>query len=470
MKNLIQSVLILIAVLISGTSGAEEVVYAQVGDTVTLKCQADSYRYLYWKIDDTVIKDLAWINDLGGKHFITDEAWSNKLSFSGDSLVITNIQEANFGKFFCQMPSGPRLTSIKILQLSVSMTPRSPLLPGESLTLSCSVNTLGNKKPQVHWLNPQDKKENSLVNKRVTSQDTGKWTCVVTDGKNKKETRVSVTVVDLSPAPSDPKYTSKSKTLNIPCSFAPHVSWEHVKARDVQEIYWQFSPDPSSGLVSKDTQKLYFLNLNDSLWKNTGQHRELRPVQNLKNGDLSLSRKQGREEDRGNYVCNMKFKSGAILNRAVRVEVLQIISSPQTDLVSGQPLNLSCSLGHPLPSGLHVKWSPPPGSSLPALKSEHHPADVIIPEVGTGDGGKWECSLLQGKNQLTSAVITLKIGEHRKLSVWMLVIICSAAAIVILIVILVFILCRRRKVQLNHPYISFCETTLNPKPKGFYRT
>uniref|UniRef100_A0A3B4YMU6 CD4-1 molecule n=1 Tax=Seriola lalandi dorsalis TaxID=1841481 RepID=A0A3B4YMU6_SERLL len=437
MKNLIQSVLILIAVLISGTSGAEEVVYAQVGDTVTLKCQADSYRYLYWKIDDTVIKDLAWINDLGGKHFIT-----------GEQCI-------------------ELLTDMISLAETVSMTPRSPLLPGESLTLSCSVNTLGNKKPQVHWLNPQDKKENSLVNKRVTSQDTGKWTCVVTDGKNKKETRVSVTVVDLSPAPSDPKYTSKSKTLNIPCSFAPHVSWEHVKARDVQEIYWQFSPDPSSGLVSKDTQKLYFLNLNDSLWKNTGQHRELRPVQNLKNGDLSLSRKQGREEDRGNYVCNMKFKSGAILNRAVRVEVLQIISSPQTDLVSGQPLNLSCSLGHPLPSGLHVKWSPPPGSSLPALKSEHHPADVIIPEVGTGDGGKWECSLLQGKNQLTSAVITLKI-EHR-LSVWMLVIICSAAAIVILIVILVFILCRRRKRKMRHLRHRLCQCK-NPKPKGFYRT
>ncbi|XP_022612355.1 uncharacterized protein LOC111230068 [Seriola dumerili] len=469
MKNLIQSVLILIAVLISTSGGAEEVVYAQVGDTVTLKCpEANSQKYLHWKFDATDVIELAWINDLGGQQITKDKSWNDKLFLSGDSLVIRNIQEANFGKFFCQSPSGPPLTSIKVLQVSVSMNPRSPLLPGETLTLSCSVNTRGNKEPEVYWLNPQGSRmDYRQVNKRATSQHTGEWTCVVTDGKKKKETKVSVTVVDLSPAPSDPKYTSKSKTLNIPCSIAPHVTWEHVKARDVQEIYWQFSPDPSSGLVSKDTQKLYFLTLNNSLWKNTGQHRELRPVQNLKNGDLSLTRKQGREEDRGNYVCNMKFKSGVTLTRTVRVEVLQIISSPQTDLVSGQPLNLTCSLGHPLPSDLHLKWSPPPGSSLPALKSDHHPANVIIPEVGTGDGGKWECSLLRGKNQLTSAVITLKI-EHR-LSVWMLVIICSAAAIVILILILVFILCRRRKRKMRHLRHRLCQCK-NPKPKGFYRT
>uniref|UniRef100_A0A3B4UM09 CD4-1 molecule n=1 Tax=Seriola dumerili TaxID=41447 RepID=A0A3B4UM09_SERDU len=459
MKNLIQSVLILIA-LFKFKAGHFEVVYAQVGDTVTLKCpEANSQKYLHWKFDATDVIELAWINDLGGQQITKGEQCIELLTDMITCFYHHSMKQVSTLQIKLLLT---RTISSCLADKSWNdkfMNPRSPLLPGETLTLSCSVNTRGNKEPEVYWLNPQGSRmDYRQVNKRATSQHTGEWTCVVTDGKKKKETKVSVTVVDLSPAPSDPKYTSKSKTLNIPCSIAPHVTWEHVKARDVQEIYWQFSPDPSSGLVSKDTQKLYFLTLNNSLWKNTGQHRELRPVQNLKNGDLSLTRKQGREEDRGNYVCNMKFKSGVTLTRTVRVEVLQIISSPQTDLVSGQPLNLTCSLGHPLPSDLHLKWSPPPGSSLPALKSDHHPANVIIPEVGTGDGGKWECSLLRGKNQLTSAVITLKI-EHR-LSVWMLVIICSAAAIVILILILVFILCRRRKVQLNHPYISFCETTL----------
>lgn len=91
-----------------------------------------------------------------------------------------------------------------------------------------------------------------------------------------------------------------------------------------------------------------------------------------------------------------------------------VISSAGTDLISGQQVNLSCSIGRPLPSELRVKWFPPTRSSQPSLLSDHHPAHLAIPEVGTGDGGKWRCELWQNNTRLTSAVITLKIGECRK--------------------------------------------------------
>ncbi|XP_071325817.1 T-cell surface glycoprotein CD4-like [Trachinotus anak] len=468
MKNFIQSILILITVLIS-TAGAEEVFYAKVGEDVPLTCpRINSYKSVAWKFGAKNGFELAWVNHLGGRKINDDGVWKNKLSWSGDSLIIKDIQQENFGTFVCTRTIDDQIdnTPIKILRLMVS-TPTSPLLPGESLSLSCSVDSQGHKRPEIYWKDPSGERKNQkTIEMYARIQQNGEWTCVVENEGRKKETKVSVTVVDFS-SPSPHQYTSESMPLTIPCSIAPGVSWEQVKARDIQEIYWEFIPKVSSGSISAYPQKLYFLSLQDQLtWTSTGQHRELKSVPDPKKGDFSLSRRRGREEDGGKYTCFMKFKNGVTLQRTVHVDVLQIIAFPQTDLVSGQPLNLTCNIGPSLPSDLRVEWLPPTQSSL-SLKPDHHPTNLIIKEVRTGDGGKWECRLKKGPKQLTSAVITLKIEP--KLSVWMLVIICSAAAIVILILILIFIFCRRKQRKMRHLRHRLCQCK-NPKPKGFYRT
>ncbi|XP_039973501.1 CD4-1 molecule isoform X2 [Xiphias gladius] len=471
MKNSIQSILILITVLIS-TTGADEVVYAQVGETVTLKGPGVTYQleYMYWKFGNQNGPLLAWCNHLGGERITEDTKWKDKLAWSDNSLIIKDIQQENLGTFVREIIKSQtsNFFLITVLKLNVSVNPPSPLLPGENLSLACSVETPQNlEKPKIHWLTPWGENlEMRQETRRVTSKDNGQWTCVVTADQKEKQTKVSVTVLDLSPAPLRPQYTSKSMPLTIPCSIPPHISWEQIKAKGFQEVVWQFSPKSSLGLIhDSETQKLYVLSLERLRWNKTDQHRELKPVQDPQKRNLTLTRKQGRKEDRGDYMCIMKFKNGVTLSRTVHVEVLQIIPSPGTDLISGQPLNLTCSLSHPLPSDLHLQWSPPKQSSLP--KSDHYQAHLTIPEVGTGDGGNWECSLWQGKTQLTSASITLKI-EH-KLSVWMLVIICSVAVIAILLLILVFILYRHRQRRVRHLRHRLCQCK-NPKPKGFYRT
>lgn len=179
-----------------------------------------------------------------------------------------------------------------------------------------------------------------------------------------------------------------------------------------------------------------------------------------------------------------------------------VISSPGTNLISGQQVNLTCSLGYPLPFDLRVKWFSPEQPSLQVGTSGH----LIIQEVGTRDSGKWRCELWQNNTQLTRTEITLRIGECRKwengvremwhdrdlvatisfttqtwflakcslfdeclfllytepkLSVWMLVIICSVTVIVfLLLLVLTFILRRRRQVQYNPP-CSFVKPTLD---------
>ncbi|KAG7216969.1 hypothetical protein INR49_001623 [Caranx melampygus] len=365
----------------------------------------------------------------------TGEDWKDKLSWNGASLVISNIDNKNFGAYHCQTSEkdhGSIVATIKVLKLDVSMKPSSPLLPQELLFLSCSVDTQGEKKPVIHWLSPkkeQVKHNTGAVNMMVNSQDSGEWTCVVNNSGKVKEAKVHVTVLDFSLPPVHRQFTSESMPLTIPCSFPQYVSWEHLKARGAQEIYWEFMPKLSSNSLFGDKQKLYFLSMeNIQAWNHTGQSRELKPVQDLK-----------------------------------------VIASPQTVLVSGQPLNLTCSSGNLQPPDpeLHLQWVLPQRSSLSFPGSDHHPADLIIPEVGTGDGGKWVCVLWRGEKKLTSAEITLKIEP--KLSVWMLVIICSAAASVLLILILVFIFCRRRQRRVRHLRHRLCQCK-NPKPKGFYRT
>lgn len=81
--------------------------------------------------------------------------------------------------------------------------------------------------------------------------------------------------------------------------------------------------------------------------------------------------------------------------------------------LEGDTVNLTCSLGHPMTSGdLEVKWIPPQSSGF-SLKSPH-PVHLSIPYVRVWDSGEWTCSLIKNNTVLTSATVTLKIGEKRE--------------------------------------------------------
>ncbi|KAF1388113.1 hypothetical protein PFLUV_G00086860 [Perca fluviatilis] len=466
MKNLIQSVLLLV-VLMSTTGAQELIYYAQVGETLTLKPPGSfSQNYVYWYFGEI---ELAWRNTMGRTWTAQESRWKDRLSlYSDDSLIITNLQQEDFWtkfKFQVSRLHGDRsVYTYKLLKLTVSVNPPSPLLPGDSLSLSCNAETQG-LKPEIHWLNPQGVKRTlKQLPVRATSQDNGHWTCVVTNAKQEKRADVPITVMDLSPAPLSPLYTSKSsKPLTVPCSIPPHISWDQIKAKDIQEVHWEFIPEPDSS-----PERLFNLSLEDPLTWQPKQNRGLRPVKDPKEMDLSLIRNQG-SEDKGDYVCTLKFKNGVSLNRTVHVKVLQFTSSPGTELISGQQLNLTCNLSHPLTSDLRLKWVPPEQASLSSLSlgSDGHPTHLTIPEVGTGDGGKWRCELWQNVTRLTSAEIILKIEP--KLSVWMLVVICSVTVIVILLLILIFILYQQRQRKMRHLGRRLCQCK-TPKPKGFYRT
>ncbi|XP_033496175.1 CD4-1 molecule [Epinephelus lanceolatus] len=470
MRNLIQSVLLLIVVFESA-AGTYEVRYFQVGGTVKLPLPASvdlKQHYVYWKLEGG--PELAVQNPLGRKSTSEAEPWKNRLSWTdGNELMIKNIQQENFGTFVCEvkrMSVVIQTITYKLLRLTATVKPSTLLLPRSTLSLTCNAETLqGHENPQIHWLNPRGERERNQrsFTKIATSQDNGEWTCVATHNQIENKAYVSVTVVDLSPPTSQSQYTSKSRPLTIPCSIPAHISWGQINDTGIKEVHWHFIPKPGSS-----PQRLFSLSVGNPMTWKADQDRGLRLVSEPKKKDLSLTRYRGKEEDEGDYVCALEFKNGVILNRTVHVQVLRITSSPGTELISGQQLNLTCGLGQPLPSDLRLKWFPPEQSSLlSSLTSDRHPAHLTIPEVGTGDSGKWRCELWRSNAWVTFAEITLKIEP--RLRVWMLVVICSVTVIVLLLLVLIFILCRRRQRKMRHLRHRLCQCK-TPKPKGFYRT
>ncbi|XP_063734408.1 CD4-1 molecule isoform X2 [Eleginops maclovinus] len=459
-----KSFVLLIAVLTS-TTGAVEVIYAKVGDRVKLnppEVKDLHNSYMHWKLTKDGSSYLAWRNSMGKTEIVNP--WNNTLSWSGDSLLIKSIQQDHFRTFFLQLKIGfkePTFFEYQIRKLTVTVDPSSPLLPEESVSLSCSDDTPQSER-KIHWLKPGGKKEYQLqFTFKASVLDNGQWSCVVTSDGKESRSNVSVTVLDLSPALPHPQYTSKSWPLLVPCSLLPHVSWEQIKAKGFRELHWHFIPATGSS-----RQRLFSLSVGDPLTWKKDQGKTLLPNSDPQKGNLSLSRKLGTEGDAGEYICALEFENGVTLQRSVHVQLLQIVPSPGKELISGQPLNLTCTLGQPLSINLHLKWFPPKQSTL-LTSAFHNSSHLIIPAVGREDEGSWRCELWWKNDKLlTRAEITLKIEPW--LSVWMLVVICSVTIIVILVVILLFILFRRRQ-KMRHLRRRLCQCK-HPKPKGFYRT
>ncbi|XP_017270910.1 CD4-1 molecule [Kryptolebias marmoratus] len=445
MKKLMQFILFLITVL--RTTGATEVFYARVGDTVTLNIpKPPGNTYVQWHSDTVQSDAFAWINHMGGKNTDLPEMWKNTLLSLG-SLTIIKIREEQFRTFFSKVGIQPNfsVTKFRIIKVSVDVTPASLVMPSDKMSLSCNVETPGDLgKPNIYWMDPQgNRKAGKQLTLTAESQVSGQWTCVVYD--KKFQFPVSVSVAGFSPAPPL-QFTSTNFPLKVLFSITPNNMVQEI-IQKIVKVEWYFTPKTSSSpeILVGNSRSLTYSNF-------------------TKDGDISLFRKQAKNDDSGNYTCSITFLNNFHLISSVQVEVLQIVPSPRTELISGNQLNLSCTTGGQLLPGMQVKWYHP---KTVHRKTAGPRSDLfVIPKLSTADSGTWRCELLQNQTRLTSAEITLKIDPI--LSVWMLVTICSAGVILILLLVVASILYRRRQRRMRHLRHRLCHCT-NPKPKGFYK-
>ncbi|XP_054903552.1 CD4-1 molecule [Poeciliopsis prolifica] len=463
MENLLQFFVCLIIVL--KTIVADEVIYLRVGQRVELNSgDLPSNYYMRWYFGNEDGLELADASYLSRKQVNIDsgEIWKSRLSFSANNLAINNIQEENFGTIICRVKDGINLLrtlKFHLIKVMVSLEEQRPfLIPGDRLSLNCKADT--KIKHLVSWLNPAGNRVPVLqgsVRKKAETQDNGEWTCVVTDNGKKSSFKFFVSVVDFSSA-SKYVYTSTNLPLSIPFWITPKEFVQNILS-SVETVEWLFTPKTSS-----TQQTIISFSLRNGQIKQEDAAGELSYKNFTAGGNFSLHRNLARAEDRGTYNCSITFTNGFVLSRILVVEVLEIIPSPGTELISGHHLNLSCSISGLLETGVTVKWVPPDTSSF--AKADISSGHLIIPRVGTEDSGNWRCDLRQNTTTLTSAVIALKIDPI--LTVWMIVTICGAGVILILLLVLAFILWRRRQRKMRQLRHRLCKCA-NPKPKGFYK-
>ncbi|XP_061674999.1 CD4-1 molecule [Syngnathoides biaculeatus] len=478
MKVMIQ---MLIMTALMWTTRCEELLYVKEGDTVTLRPEEveASSKYLYWSHSKLSKGRLAWMNPLIGWSFTKDERWAHRLSVSKNALSITGVQEQDFGtvvfsRYIQQNGGVTPLKSFRLAKITVSVkSAYSAVLPKETVTLSCHVETPPiYQSPDIYWLSPAGERTRQTgggLYIHVSKRDTGWWSCIVVKDGGEDRASLFLSVLDLSPDPKYPLYTSEHSPLSIPCPFTPNVSWEQLKSRGVKRVHWHYLSKLFSRELLINAENILSFSTNDekSGWKSNSS-RGINFIAQLQNDQVTLSKNQWQAEDRGIYMCDFKFRNGFFLRRAVRVEVLQVVSSAGSELSCGQSVILTCSLGHPFPKDHWVKWFAPESSPAQALPSSglRNSTQINISEVGMDDGGRWRCELWRNDTRLTSADITLTVSQCS--STWMLVTICGSAGSITVLICLIYITWKRRQRNTRGHRHRVCRCK-QPKPKGVYR-
>uniref|UniRef100_A0A3B4CQJ2 Ig-like domain-containing protein n=1 Tax=Pygocentrus nattereri TaxID=42514 RepID=A0A3B4CQJ2_PYGNA len=441
-------------------SGKPEVFFAQMGGSVSLPNEGHTEKenvYVRWYFCVNQEEQiLIW------KHPKQDSPrnGTQRVSLSKDSsLIINPVQDTDFfdrGFFRCERQDYKDMTKKEYILHRVNLPPAPTLLAGDDLSLSCQTQP-GVIAPSIKWISPRGEPygmQNSLRVKNISFQHSGVWTCEAQSDPPKLKATTAVTVIDLSPPPPDSVYTSLSSGSPpwLPCSLSSVIPWSDVQNKGLRTGSWSFTP---LNLTHRPKQQL-LLQLQPSIaWKktnNTGtQNKPSLEERELKQHDLSAKILKVSPDVRGTYTCSLDFSPGRTLSRTLQLEVLEVLSSPSAGprgvmAWTGDTVNLTCTLGHSLPSGdLQVTWIRPK-SSMFSLGDPPHSPHLSIRSVTMQDSGQWKCELKKNITTLTSITVTLEI--KKRVAIWVFVAIGSALVFILLLTITVFFIRRHKQVNI----------------------
>ncbi|XP_016319603.1 uncharacterized protein LOC107671215 [Sinocyclocheilus anshuiensis] len=457
--------------LFVGFLKAQEVIYAQVGGTVTLpreNVEAGNAYVNWYRGNDKFITISR--NPQGGIQR-GKETKTNADLLPDFSLKISPVQESDFEIWRCEQYVLTKMSekTYKLYHVTIPKVPA--VMAGDSLSLECKMDS-SPVKPKVTWIPPENSDCNlrnrygeKIEVKGVFRCHSGVWTCKLEYGMRKHtEATTTVSVIDLSPSP-DTIYTSSSK-VDIPCSLSSNIPWSILKETGLRGGNWGFTPlsDP------KLTQSLLSLSFDPVVRWNDTQRSDgtvKDKGRELKDQDLSMNLPVS-ENIRGVYTCDLIF-STKTLSRKVQVEVLKISSSGGSRVYEGQSVNLTCTLGHHNTSGLKVNWN---CSSCSNSSLNLNSFTLSIPEVKVEHSGKWTCELWKEGKKLTYAVLSLKI-EKAPVDIWLCVAISSGVLVFILLLVVISISIRRHRQMMmyrRHKTKFCCCKNPQQNQKGFYKT
>ncbi|XP_048009362.1 uncharacterized protein LOC125243632 [Megalobrama amblycephala] len=304
------------------------VIYAQIGGAVTIprdsSVTADNVYVNWYRGSDK--KLVISRNPQGGIQMGKDDKTHASLSSNYD-LQISPVQDSDFEVWRCEQHV---LTStyVKTYKLYHVTIPKVPaVIFGDSLSLECKTDS-SSARPRITWTPPENsgcpeikRYGNTISVKDVSRCHSGVWTCQVEYDWRETKATTTVFVIDLSPSPPDPIYTSlsSSSTVNIPCSLSSNIPWSVLNETGLQGGSWSFTP------LSDQNQPQTLLSLSVGpvvRWDVTPGTDSRVKGRELKDADLSIHNLPVSEKIRGEYSCSLTFKSKT-LSRKVKVEVLQ---------------------------------------------------------------------------------------------------------------------------------------------------
>nr|BAF94326.1 CD4-like protein [Carassius langsdorfii] len=455
--------------LFVGFLKAQEVIYAQVGGTVTLpreKKDSENVYVNWYRGNNLTLSRNPQRGIQGGKDTKTH---ANLLP--DFSLQISPVQESDFEIWRCvqHILTSTFERTYKLYHVTIPQVPA--LIAGDSLSLECQIESTP-VKHKVTWIPPENTScyqrnigGQKIVVNSVSRCHSGVWTCKLEYDSKQTEATTTVSVIDLSSS-QDTVYTSSSE-VKIPCSLSSNIPWSILNETGLIGGNWSFTPlnDPKSthSLLSLSVGSVVrWIEIQDTVSPVKAKERE------LKDHDLSINLPVS-ENTRGVYTCNLTFRRKT-LSRKVQVEVLKVSSSRGSPVYEGQSVNLTCTLGHQLTSEFKMKWNCSSFSNCSNFKLNSF--NLFIPEVKLEHRGKYTCELWKKEKMEVYADLFLKT-EKAPVDIWLYVAIGSGV-VVFLLLLVVIIMCIRRYRQMmmyRRRKTKFC-CCKNPQQnqKGFYKT
>ncbi|XP_069038816.1 T-cell surface glycoprotein CD4-like isoform X2 [Lepisosteus oculatus] len=406
------------------------------------------------------------------------------LSPGTPSLTIRELQDTDFGYYKLQLTeySQNTHTIYRLYKIEVSSPQPSTLLATEDFSLKCVVDS-SSARTVTTWFSPTDKEltpggrisysetESQLTVRNASRSDTGNWGCVVQYNQKSTTATHGITVVDLN-AHSQVIYSSSiSKSVLLPCSLSPGLTFKDVKNVGLQSGEWIFTPK-----TAKHPFTLTSLNLQEEkpTWSIPQNPKLNVSVIRDDNRNFSLIINQPPLENAGLYRCTLKFKNKLELQSTVDLRLLRVVRDVNATLYEGQDVNLTCTVDSILDPSFNVTWAPPRLSKAQLQEVRlTEGSRLTIRSTSEGDSGKWKCSLEKDGNTVISVALKLKI-EKVPVDVWLVVLGCAAIFIFTCLIVIIVRLIRRyqqnrgfRRAKRRRTRYCRCE---HPKPRGFYHT